>query len=158
MAISMETLKELISDAQRSRESVEKSLADVQARFQELAAERDELRREEETYRATLARRFPTADAPLSQELDLEIESNEESGEDWVNMARTDAVEKVVLLLSDEQGVVRPADIEGELRRRGRTDSRDAIGGALAYLNKNGRVKSVGYGTWTAPLRGPMDL
>lgn len=148
MAITPEMLMELIESAIEARQEIEDDLRELAKRAERLERERDEIRLEEQGYRLALARHFPDS-APV-RETSASASNALFAIEDGIaTMARTDAVEFAVRHLSREPGeVATPAEIEEFLRARGRDDSRDAIGAALAYLNRNGRVQNVSRGRW----------
>ncbi len=74
MAITAETLLELVNDARDARLALERQIAELEARVEEMHEQRDELEEEEKGYMTTLQRplppqyalllRFPTTPTP----------------------------------------------------------------------------------------------
>lgn len=149
MAITPEVLVELIDSTVVAREETEARLRDIRQELEELENERAALEQEEEGYRAALARRFPEIAAESAPEeaprADVGLFP---LADDFTTQPRSDAVETAVRILTQEAPSASPADIESFLRDRGRSDSRDAVGAALAYLNRTSRVTNVGRGQW----------
>lgn len=68
------------------------------------------------------------------------------AAQEWLRLSRTSAVLRV---LSDHDYPLSPAEITERLRSHGRSDRRDPVAAALAYLKREGRVEHVGIGAWT---------
>ena len=61
-------------------------------------------------------------------------------------MARTDAIQEVMAQTPEP---LSPAEVVGRLRARGRTDDTPHnVSAALSYLQRQGRVRSLGRGQW----------
>jgi hypothetical protein len=138
--VTVEMLNELIRDAERARDSTEAELAEAESTVTTLNQKLMEIREEEKSFRAALARRFPNADA-AKEPVPTEPDS-------WMNVSRTIAVERAIREMNQTFPTVSPGDIETCLARHGRDDDRDEIGGATAYLNKHNRIHSLGRGKW----------
>jgi hypothetical protein len=152
MAIDYKTLTELIEDARQSRERVEAELVEAQMAVALLKRQQEELREEEDAYTATLTRRFADEQGDLppvdSDSFDLGVDMPVQI--DWRAMPRTNAVERAIAELTGtwEDEPASPGGIENFLRQRGRDDDRDAIGGAIAHLNRTGKIRNVGRAQW----------
>lgn len=150
MAITFETLNELIMDARDAREKAELELARALATVEELRRRQQQLREEEDAYVATLTRRFPDAQtglAPISED-SFETGVDVAAPTEWAAMPRTTAVERAIAELTKTKDTASPADIEMLLRTNGRSDGRDEIGGAIAHLNRTGKIQRVGRAQW----------
>lgn len=157
MAITAESLLELIKDVRGARADVagkipaaEKALADLREEDQGLAVE-------EQNYRATLTRRYPdrlvdadiVPDIPYSPDATRpQVTSSATAAAEWLYLPRTLAVERVVSYFTDVKGFATPGDIERFLGQQGRTDSRDEVGGALAHLKRTEKIHSTGRAQW----------
>lgn len=149
MAITPDVLVELIESTVTARREAEEKILDLRRQIEALDVECSELAQEEQGYRLALTRRFPEApqasppQEPTRHEVGLFALQN-----DIVSQPRSDAVEAAVRVLTRDGGTATPAAIEAFLHERGRTDSRDAIGAALAYLNRSDRVINVARAQW----------
>lgn len=149
MPITADTLLELIESTIAARQETETKIRDLMEQIQELETERDDLRVEEQGYRLALARRFPDSAAATTEARTSAVVGLFSLDDGLERQPRSDAVETAVKILSrGPEGFATPAAIEEFLHERGRDDSRDAIGAALAYLNRNSRVMNVGRGQW----------
>lgn len=148
MAITLETLTELIAGSRAAREEVEQEITAVEHQLAVLERKQNELQREEEGHRLALARLFPeSSDAmptPVEQENTLLFPAES----DLAPLPRTVAVEAAVRDLSAGSALASPSAIEQWLHERGRSDERDAIGAALSYLNKRGSIRRESRGAW----------
>ncbi len=149
MAITAETLLELVNDARDARLALERQIAEIEAKVEELHTQREELEEEEQGYMATLQRRFPQA-VPAAQQDDDEntLLPGFVTKGGVPSMPRTAAVQMAIDVLDEANGHATPAGIEAWLHERGRDDDRDQIGGAIAHLNRTGKIHSVGRGMW----------
>lgn len=149
MAITPETLVELIESTVAARLEAEGKMRDLRQQIEELDVECSELAQEEQGYRLALARRFPDAAASSAPEAapraDVGLFALQN---DIASQPRSDAVESAVRVLTQGAEAATPAAIEEFLHERGRSDTRDAIGAALSYLNRNSRVINVGRAQW----------
>ena len=152
MAINAESLTELILETQSTYTTIEAELTHIQARAAELMEQRDLLKQEEEAFRSSLARRFPGTDVPGTIASDAGPEVQADKDDDWVEVSRSAVVERVIKLLTENKGFATPAEIENYLREKGRDDSRDNIGAALAYLNRTKKVHSRARAEWVHGL------
>ena len=160
MAVDYQTLIDLIDDARKARAEVDVELADTERRVSELRQRQQVLREEEDMYTLTLTRRFPGEQAGLAAVTPESFDSGFDMPIqlDWLAMPRTDAVELAIQEITSNVMVdaASPGDIENFLRNRGRDDSREAIGGAIAHLNRTSRIQSVGRAQWA--LADSIDL
>lgn len=149
MTISIDTLKELLADAERAREN-------LASRVDQLQAELADLLDEERAFKAALARRL--RDTEEAVEADAQDDTPRIVAKDlhlaWTSIPRTEAVEATLRDLNGSGGPAGPTEIEALLRVRGRDDNRDAISGALAHLARTARAHRVGRAKW-AP--GPSE-
>ncbi|WP_298944582.1 hypothetical protein [uncultured Microbacterium sp.] len=149
MAITAETLIELIQSAIDARAIAESRIDAKREELAELERELDLLEQEEQGYRLALTRRFPeTPSEDVPGSMPAVNEGLFPLVDDIASQGRSDAVWTAVKMLSRTGSTASPAGIEDFLRERGRDDSRDAIGAALAYLNRTKRVVRVGRGQW----------
>jgi hypothetical protein len=148
MAINAELLIELIESTIAARKDVEKTRNDLRRKLEDLSEEIEALDRDEQGSRLSLARRFPNAEAPGNESAPAERAGLFSLGTEFDAQSRSDAVEAAVRTITREQPTASPAEIELFLRERGRDDTRDAIGAALAYLNRTDRVTRVSRGQW----------
>ena len=160
MAVTSTTLIELVQEAQDSLEAIEDELIKLQARAAELVTTRDVLKEEERALLLILKRRYPGAlpEAGLEQgpkEEESGAEPKREVGavfqldpNDWSYKTRTEAVVDAVEFLTEQNGTASPPSIEDLLKHRNRSDKRDAIGAALAYLNRTKKIWRRGRGDW----------
>jgi hypothetical protein len=124
----MNELDAAVGALDQDLELARKRLTEAQVEVEELSAER----------RALLAaidrvRRRPRL-APAAG-----------TGQYWLDMSRTDAVEAV---LKEAFEAMSPAQITEELGKHGRDDEPGVVSAALSYLNKKGRAWSPKYGLW----------
>lgn len=146
MAITAETLMELIDDARANRVRIDSDITRVRDELTHLEQRLVEARAEEEMYRLTLERKFPSTSTMAEP---TALEGLDEANEDMSEFSRTDAVAQAVRVIATQSGVASPEAVEHYLRSRNRSDTRDAIGAALAYLNRRGKVRNVGRARWT---------
>lgn len=147
MAITAESLMELILEAQKANEEVEIELAAVQTRLAALTKRSDALKAEEEAFRASFERRYPGKLEPALSTVPAAVaRTSPENG--WSTLSRTDSVQEAVKSLTEVKDFATPSEIENLLREKGRTDSRDNIGAALAYLNRIGKVHRRARAEW----------
>jgi hypothetical protein len=154
MAVTLEVWIDLISDTERTRRETEAQLSDAEATVTTLTQRLHELREEEKSFRSAMARRFPEA-AQHIDEPSAQIAERPGVVESWASMPRTKAVERAIKELHATLPTVGPGDIEEYLKRHGRSDTRDEIGGSTARLNKVGRIHSLGRAQWV-PGTGPV--
>lgn len=151
MAITPETLIELIENTISTRMERADEIRNLRQECERLEMKLEELQQEEQGYRLALARRFPDVagmSVPVSSPTPSAQAGLFALPDDLVTQSRSDAVEAAIRVLTRTASVASPAAIEEFLRSRGRDDTRDAIGAALAYLNRTDRVKNVGRGQW----------
>lgn len=141
MPVTVGVLRELLSEAEAARAAAE--------------AEVDALRSEESAFRAALQRRLQGPNPPAPTQSDQSSVSNVVSnaefqprGDDWSSVARTVAVEQAIAEITVNGGYASPPEIERCLVGHGRNDNRDEIGGAIAHLNRTGRIHRVARGQW----------
>ena len=147
MTISAEVLTEFIREAQSAYDDVQEQLRLLAERQSELGKQRDEIAEERDAFIASLERRFPDTKVPQADVTKYPL-SFEVPVDDWSNLSRSDVVERVVKQLTEEKGFATPAEIESILDSKNRADTRDAIGAALAYLNRSHKVHSVKRAQW----------
>lgn len=145
MEITADVLSELIADARYERRRVDEQIAALHVQLDELEQRRDDLTTEEESYQRTLARKFPTAEAPAEEQQTLLLE---DPVSDLRHMPRSAAVELAIAEITKSTSFASPSDIEDWLKERRRTDTRDQIGAALAYLNRTDKIRSLGRARW----------
>lgn len=146
VVITDEQLRELIGEAEQAKGNAQREVLQWTQRAEE--AEQEEL-----AYRKTLSRRHPELFSAEAR-YDFQPRSN------WPQMARTRAVLNAVAELTVNGEDATPAGIESFLATNGRTDTRDQIGGALAHLNRQDEVHSVGRARWQVgpdPSKTPGD-
>lgn len=149
MAITPDMLVELIESTVAARVEAEDKMRDLRRQMDELDVECSQLTQEEQGYRLALARRFPDAAAASTPQQAPRLEVGLFALQnDIVDQPRSDAVESAIRVLTQDGEPATPAAIEAFLHERGRSDSRDAIGAALAYLNRTDRVVNVARGQW----------
>jgi hypothetical protein len=168
MAVTLQTLEELALEAEAVRDSLQARREDLLTQAANLNKEIQEVRAEENAYRAAIARRLPMANADESVNIAAagggvdHIEEVVDAGVvdesvdparptptlDWGNLARTGVVEVAVREISAEKGFATPAEIEEFLDQRNRVDTRNEISGALAHLNRTNKIVSVGRARW----------
>ena len=151
MAITAETLIDLILETRRAFVDVDTELSTLKMREAELRLARQQMADEEEAFVASLQRRFPGEEVPgKSPAIEAEDEGNffQIPEDDWQHEARSDAILRAVKELTESAGVASPGSIEELLHARNRDDSRDAIGASLAYLNRTNRIWRQGRGAW----------
>jgi len=142
VAVTPEVLVDLIKDAETTRASMEAERFTTEGVLRKLVEAIDEVSSEEHTYRATLRRRFP------NYVVEATTKSTDHTLELWTNLSRNNAVENAIKEVNAKHATVSPADIEECLKAHGRSDDRDQIGGATAYLNREKRIHSLGRGRW----------
>lgn len=155
MAITAESLSELIQETRKAFADVEDELVQLRKREAELQKQREDLAGEEEAFVSSLRRRFPDYDvsgSPLASPINRE-ELGKSEDVDWREMPRSEAVLRAVTELNDTSGSASPGEIEELLRSRQRGDSRDNIGAALAYLNRSKKIWRRGRGDWVVGAR-----
>ncbi|WP_300591638.1 hypothetical protein [Microbacterium sp.] len=149
MSITPDTFLELIQSAAAVRAETQQEVDRLRKELQQLEATIASLEQEEQGYRLALARRFPdTAGAHLPQPQPGDEPELFPLEDDLRKQSRSDAVETAVRVISKTEVSATPAHIEAFLHERGRDDTRDAIGAALAYLNRTGRVTNIARGQW----------
>ncbi|MEI5585410.1 MULTISPECIES: hypothetical protein [unclassified Agromyces] len=148
MAITASTLVELIESTIEARHETDKQIQALRRELEGLEVKRDQLLQEEQGYRFALARRFPDEDIDAPNFAADSAPGSVRRTDDFLKQTRADAVEAAVRSIADERGTASPAAIEEFLRAGGRDDTRDAIGAALAYLNRTDRVVNVARGQW----------
>lgn len=143
MAVPIDTLNELIADAEAAVKAATDDWREARSRMD---AADSELR----VLKAILKRRTTEIESQIEM---LPIETAVvRTGADWEQFARTEAVEQALRDLDGRKAWTSPADIETYLREHGRDDDKDSISGALAHLNRTKRAHRVGYAKW---LVGP---
>jgi hypothetical protein len=149
MSITPDTFLELIQSAAAVRADTQREVDRLRKELQKLEAAIASLEQEEQGYRLALARRFPeAADAQLPQPQPGDEPELFPLEDDLRKQSRSDAVEAAVRVITKTEPSATPTLIEEFLHERGRDDTRDAIGAALAYLNRNGRVTNIARGHW----------
>lgn len=148
MTINAELLIELIDSTVSAREKVEKRMSELREELESLTDDIDSLNLEEQGYRLALARRFPTAHAPGEESAPGTRTPLLSLDGDLAARSRSDAVETAVRMIARDAPAASPTAIEEFLHERGRDDTRDAIGAALAYLKRTNRVTRVSRGQW----------
>lgn len=141
MPVTVDVLRELLSEAEAARAAAE--------------AEVDALRSEESAFRAALQRRLQGPNPPAPTQPDHSPATSVVSkvefqprGDDWSSVARTVAVEQAIADITVNGGYASPPEIEQCLANHGRNDNRDEIGGAIAHLNRTGRIHRVARAQW----------
>jgi hypothetical protein len=136
MAVPLETLTELVADAKNARTQAE-------AEVQELNVKIEALRQEEDALRAVLSRRMGQEPSQLQPPATSGVIYGS-----WADLSRTEAVYRAVGEITGTGRPASPSEIETVLASHRRTDDRDQIGGALAYLRRDGRIHRLGRGRW----------
>ncbi|WP_344785361.1 hypothetical protein [Microbacterium kribbense] len=155
MTITPQLLMELIESTIAARRETEDTIRDLRQQLEQLDDERSALEQEEQGYRLALTRRFPEAAAVSAPESAPHAEAGLfPLADDIADQSRSDAVETAVRVLTQAADFATPAGIEEFLQQHGRSDSRDAIGAALAYLNRSSRVANVGRAKWQLARKG----
>jgi len=147
MDITVDVLKKLIEDSIAARADVDAKRRDLQELMFELDREHAQLRAEEEAYRSAIARLFPEQIDEVAVSSDADVQAPP-TGKGFASLPRTEAVKAAVWDLGSGSSAAAPAEIEDYLHERGRTDTRDNIGAALAYLHRKHLVRRVSRGQW----------
>jgi hypothetical protein len=142
-SVSLETLAAMIDDTRLEREGVETKLGAAMEAVEKLRTLQGQLRAEQDALEGRMSRLFP--DEKTVREI---AEPPFPAYPNWQTMPRTVAVETAIAELSDAADSAGPSDIENFLRNRGRADTRDEIGGAVAHLNRTHKIHSVGRAKW----------
>jgi hypothetical protein len=149
VAVTAESLKELIDEAQRAYDDVSEELDRALARVQELTEQRAAISAERDAFIASLERRYPDQAVPTPETpKGLSFKIVELPPNDWSYLNRSEAVERAVKELTELENFATPAAIQDLLAERGREDNRDAISAALAYLNRTNKVHSLARAQW----------
>lgn len=153
MAVSAESLIDLIEEAQKAYNDIQKELNDIASRTLELNKQRDAIAKERDAFTSSLERRYPGTPVPVDDSQTgpstrvppcfVEIPAD-----DWSLYNRSEVVERSVKELTEEKGFATPAEVEAMLKSKNRSDNRDAIGAALAYLNRTKKVYSRARAEW----------
>jgi len=149
MTVSFETFSLILDDAADAVRKKEEELEKAQREVERISQERDELRRERDTLAAVARRRFPGTT--------IQGQQGVSAFEDWADLPRTSAVLEAVRRLTEESPWASPGAIERFLREQGRDDTRDYVGAALAYLNRNEKVENKGRGRWALRHSGEEE-
>lgn len=155
MAITADSLTELVLETRRAYAEVNAELEAAQERVLDLIQQRENVASEEEAFVASLCRRFPDHKIPGDEPIKKPTDPIQLDGgmsiipkDNWSYDSRSDAVQRAVAELTEAKGFATPAEIEQLLKTRARDDSRDAIGAALAYLNRTNKVYSRARAEW----------
>jgi hypothetical protein len=152
VAVTPESLTELILEAQKSYDDVQKEIDSLNEQLEKLAKQRTELQLERDAFVNSLERRFPEFPVPIPNvrarigSITLTVIPKD----DWSYLNRSEAVERAVQELTLQEDFATPARIQELLGTRNRDDSRDAIGASLAYLNRTNKVHSPARAQWIA--------
>jgi len=143
MAVTREILLALISDARTAVDLAEGKRVLARAAYAKANSAMEEVGSELTAYEATLARLFPdavpTEPTITSQPVELE---------DWTSFTRAHAVQMAVRQTADRNGFATVTDILAVLPAHGVEITRNQIGGATAYLNRNHLIHSIGRARW----------
>lgn len=156
MAVTAESLTELIDEAQNALDAVQDEINTIAARQRELIEQRAVLEAERNAFIASLERRFPGTPSPVPNAT-VRIGSITASiipVDGWPLFSRSEAVERVVKELTEEKGFATPAEIERVLASKGRSDDRTAIGASLAHLNRQNKIHSLTRAQWIYGAEG----
>lgn len=143
MAVSAESLTELIVEAQKAYVDIQTELDKLANRVLELNDQRDAIAAERDAFISSLERRYPGAEVPMAAtgKPDTHVGFREVPADDWSVFNRSEVVLRAVKELTEEKSFATPAEIEERLKSKNRDDGRDAIGAALAYLNRSSAHK-----------------
>jgi hypothetical protein len=156
VAVTAESLTELITEAQKAYDEVQREIDALNERLGVLAEQRTDLQIERDAFISSLERRFPDAPVPVPN-AKLRISSITASSiapDDWSYLNRSEAVERAVKELTEQKGHATPAEIQDLLSRRRRDDDRTAIGASLAHLNRSKKIHSLTRAQWIYGAEG----
>lgn len=149
MKPNCDALIDLIELSRSQREKAESQAVSFRDRLAELETTITQLNQEEQSFLAALNRYFPEAVAGIADEKTFEPEKPQPITQDGVaRLGRSEAVELAVQSITRKATTASPEAIEEFLHASGRTDTRDQIGAALAYLNRSGRVERLARAQW----------
>lgn len=136
-------LREMAERARALRIEADREVAEARSILEKAERTQAESAQREAFLRTWLKTEYGRSDL---DEAAVDGQSSEDG--DWLTKARTSAVEDAVRSLSATSGTATPGKIEDFLRQQGRDDDRVAIGAALAYLHRNGRLHNIARGQW----------
>jgi TPP-dependent 2-oxoacid decarboxylase len=140
-----DTLMDLAEKARARRIEADKAVAEARMVLERAERVQQESAQRESVLRSWLRNDYET---DLDEQETVGLGATGSETDEWSEKARTSAVEDAVQVLSSDIGFATPAAVESFLRDQGRNDDRIAIGAALAYLHRVGRIHNLMRGQW----------